>query len=284
VPVHGTVVADDHVIMLTGGAAARRRAGDSRWPTWESRLSNQVTITCAGSGDAFGSGGRLQACFHVQPPASPAFLLDCGATSMTALKRLGLDPGGVGSVFVSHLHGDHFGGLPFFILDAQFSKRDTPLTIAGPVGLARRLTEAMEVLFPESSTIQRRFDVHVVELAAGNSAVVGDVHVTTFQLDHPSGATALGLRVRVGQRTIAYTGDTAWTDALKDLAAGADLLIAEAYYREKSIPYHLQLADLVEHAAELDTRRIVLTHMSADMLDSPPVPFERAHDGYVIRI
>ena len=157
-------------------------------------------------------------------------------------------------------------------------------TIAGPIGLARRLTEAMEVLFPESSTVRRRFDVDVVELRAGTSAAVGDVRVTTCELDHPSGATALGLRLRVDQRTIAYTGDTAWTDALKGLAAGADLLIAEAYYREKSIPYHLQLADLVEHAAELDARRILLTHMSADMLDSPSVPFERAHDGYVIRI
>jgi ribonuclease BN (tRNA processing enzyme) len=247
-------------------------------------LTSQITITCAGSGDAFGSGGRLQACFHIQPPGKPAFLVDCGATSLTALKRLGLDPGGVASVFVSHLHGDHFGGLPFFILDAQFSKREAPLTVAGPVGLAGRLTEAMEVLFPGSSRVGRRFDVHVVELTAGTSVAVGDVQVTPCQVDHPSGATALGLRLRVDRRTIAYTGDTAWTDALKDLAAGADLLIAEAYYRDKPIPYHLQLADLVEHAAELDARRIVLTHMSADMLGSRSVPFDRAHDGYVIRI
>jgi len=247
-------------------------------------LSDQITVTFAGSGDAFGSGGRLQACFHIQPPGKPAFLLDCGATSLTALKRLGLDPGGVSSIFVSHLHGDHFGGLPFFILDAQFSKREAPLTIAGPAGLPRRLTEAMEVLFPESSTVRRRFDVDVVELTAGTSATVGDVHVTTCQVDHPSGAMALGLRLSVGQRTIAYTGDTAWTDALRDLASGADLLIAEAYYREKSIPYHLQLADLVEHAADLNARRIVLTHMSADVLDSPSAPFERAHDGYIIGI
>jgi len=247
-------------------------------------LTSQITITCAGSGDAFGSGGRLQACFHIQPPGKSAFLVDCGATSLTALKRLGLDPGRVASVFVSHLHGDHFGGLPFLILDAQFSKREAPLTVAGPVGLAGRLTEAMEVLFPESSTVRRKFDVDVVELSAGNSVTVRDVLVTSCQVDHPSGATALGLRLSVDGRIIAYTGDTAWNDALKDLAVGADLLIAEAYYRDKPIPYHLQLADLVEHAAELDARRIVLTHMSAEMLDSPSVPFERAHDGYVIRI
>ena len=66
---------------------------------------------------------------------------------------------------------------------------------------------------------------------------------------------------------IGYTGDTAWTDALIDVAAGADLLIAEAYYRDKAVPYHLRHADLVAHAGRLASRRIVLTHMSADMLD-----------------
>ena len=73
-------------------------------------------MTFAGSGDAFGSGGRFQACIHLcpaGPPAEGAVLLDCGATSLPALRRCGLDPGAIGAVLVSHLHGDHFGGLPF---------------------------------------------------------------------------------------------------------------------------------------------------------------------------
>jgi len=104
-----------------------------------------LTVTFAGSGDAFGSGGRYQACIHLRGSGGgDPVLLDCGATSLSALKRLGLDPGKIAAVFVSHLHGDHFGGLPFLILDGQFSRRTKPLTVAGPPGLARRLTEAME--------------------------------------------------------------------------------------------------------------------------------------------
>ena len=88
-------------------------------------------MTFAGSGDAFGSGGRLQACIHLQPPRPQApVLLDCGATSLPALRRCGLDPGAIAAVFVSHLHGDHFGGLPFLILDAQFAGRTAPLAVA----------------------------------------------------------------------------------------------------------------------------------------------------------
>src|SRR5262249_26555933 len=127
-----------------------------------------TTVTFAGSGDAFGSGGRFQACIHLRPGTNQTpVLLDCGATSLTALRQAGLDPGEIGAVFVSHLHGDHFGGLPFLILDGQFSGRAAPLSIAGPPGTARRLHDAMEIMFPGSATVRRRFDVDVSELTPG---------------------------------------------------------------------------------------------------------------------
>ncbi len=252
----------------------------------KSRGHDDVTITFAGSGDAFGSGGRLQACMHIRPPrpAVPV-LLDCGATSLTALKRCGLDPGEVGAVFLSHLHGDHFGGLPFLILDGQFSHRTAPLAIAGPPGTRSRLRTAMECMFPGSSTVRQRFPVQVIELEPGSTGSVAGVEVTCWEVAHPSGAPALALRLAVHGKIIAYTGDTAWTAALTEAAAGADLLIAEAYYRDKAVPYHLRLADIESHQPDLASRRIVLTHLSADMLAGPsPGTFECAADGLVLRL
>jgi ribonuclease BN (tRNA processing enzyme) len=245
-----------------------------------------VTVTFAGSGDAFGSGGRFQACIHLQGPRGfDPVLLDCGATSLSALKHLGLDPGQIAAVLISHLHGDHFGGLPFLILDGQFSGRTKPLIVAGPPGLARRLTDAMECMFPGSATARRRFDVDIVELQPRTSEMVAGVEVTTWEVDHPSGAPPFALRLALSGTVIAYTGDTAWTDNLLAVAAGADLLIAEAYYRRKNIPYHLRHADLVDHRQELAVARIVLTHMSSDMLDHPvDLAFEAAHDGLVLNL
>lgn len=69
------------------------------------------------------------------------------------------------------------------------------------------------------------------------------------------------------------------------LAAGADLLIAEAYYFDKIIPYHLRHSDLADHKSELTSRRIVLTHMSADMLArGDQLDFDTAHDGLTLKI
>jgi ribonuclease BN (tRNA processing enzyme) len=245
-----------------------------------------VTVTFAGSGDAFGSGGRFQACIHLRPAGGAApVLLDCGATSLPALRRSGLDPGEIAAVFVSHLHGDHFGGLPFLILNGQFTRRTRPLTVIGPPGIAQRLPEAMECMFPGSTAAARRFAVETAELEHGAEVTVAGVRARGFPADHPSGAPALSLRLTLGGKVVAYTGDTAWTDALTQAAAGADLLIAEAYYRDKQVPYHLRHADLAAHRDRLASLRTVLTHMSDDMLDHlDQACFETAEDGLILHI
>jgi phosphoribosyl 1,2-cyclic phosphodiesterase len=79
---------------------------------------------------------------------------------------------------------------------------------------------------------------------------------------HASGAPALALRVTWQGHTIAYTGDTEWTEALVELAHGADLLIAEGYTHQRKIRFHLDLATLQQHAGRLGARRVLLTHLS----------------------
>ena len=187
-------------------------------------------------------------------------------------------------MFISHLHGDHFGGLPFLILDGQFSRHASPLTVVGPPGTAGRLAGTMEACFLGP---RRR----LAGSASRSSTRSGEQRRAVrgrgraWEVDHPSGAPALALRLGLGGKAIAYTGDTAWTGALAEAADDADLLIAEAYYRDKEIPYHLRLADLRAHLDQLTTRRIVLTHMSAGMLAAPQEPsFEQARDGLTITL
>ena len=113
----------------------------------------QVEVRFVGSGDAFGSGGRFQTCIALRT-ANDLFLVDCGASSLIAMRQQQIDPRDVSKILITHLHGDHFGGLPFFLLDAQLvSKRTEPLTLVGPPGLEERLLAAMEIFFAGSSTV-----------------------------------------------------------------------------------------------------------------------------------
>jgi ribonuclease BN (tRNA processing enzyme) len=244
-----------------------------------------MRVQFLGCGDAFGSGGRFNTCF-LATSGRTAFLVDCGASSLVAVRKFAVDPNGVATIFISHLHGDHFGGLPFFILDAQVvSRRVEPLTIAGPPGLGERLRAAMEVLFPGSSTVKRKFRLDVVELAAGEERRVNGVGVTPYLVNHACGAPPFALRLECEGKVLAYSGDTEWTEALVLAARHADLFIAEAYFYEKKIPHHLDWASLAPHLDAIGAKRLILTHLSADMLARiGTLPVEIAEDGKIVEL
>jgi ribonuclease BN (tRNA processing enzyme) len=239
-----------------------------------------------GCGDAFGSGGRFNTCFHLVGRQTN-MLIDCGATSAVALKALGIPANAVDTILVTHFHGDHFGGIPFLMLEAQMNgRRERPLTIAGPPGLPERYARAMDVAFPGSPQQPRRFALTLQQLALGVRADVGTVAVTPFPAVHVEAAgPCYGYRIECEGKVIAYTGDTEWTESMVALGRDADLMICECYTFAKKVASHTDFATLAAHLDRIRPKRVVLTHMSDDMLaHRAEVPFETASDGLVLEI
>src|ERR1700675_3398434 len=194
-----------------------------------------MQVRFVGCGDALGSGGRFNTCFHITD-ARINFLIYCGASSRPALKRLGIARDDIDLILITHFHGDHFGGLPFLLLDAQFTRRTRPLVIAGPEGIETRLMQVMEALFENSSRTKQRFDLSVVALTPLETREFGAVNVTPFPVVHgESGGPFLAYRVEAEGRVIAYSADTEWTETLIATARDADLFIAEAYTYKKGV-------------------------------------------------
>jgi ribonuclease BN (tRNA processing enzyme) len=245
-----------------------------------------VVVEFLGCGDAFGSGGRFHTCLMLQGSSGVPALIDCGASAVTALQQRGLDPRQLGLIALSHLHGDHFGGLPFLLLDAAYNRpRTTPLVIAGPAGTETRLLDALDVLFPGSRAIVPRLPVRFVEWQAQQVADVGHLEVTPFPVRHSQRMPCFALRIAIGGRVITYSGDTEWTDTLIDASRDADLFVCECFSRDRDVTSHLSLATLRRHADRLMARRVVLTHLGPEMLAHPDAAdWECAHDGLVITL
>src|SRR5882757_6980372 len=242
-----------------------------------------MQLRFVGCGDAFGSGGRNNTCFHVTG-RSVNFLIDCGATSLPALKRLEIPRDEIDLILITHFHGDHYAGLPFFLLDAQFSRRTRPLVIAGPQGIETRLPQLMEALFEHSSKTKQRFDLSIVALNPEESRSFGDVKVTPYPVVHgESGGPFLAYRIEAEGRTITYSADTEWTETLIPAARNADLFIVEAYTYDKIVKNHLSLTTLEPHLAKINAKRVILTHMSEDMLGRlEQLPYLAAEDSMVV--
>lgn len=244
-----------------------------------------MDVTFIGCGDAFGSGGRFNTCFLLRG-VRLRLLVDCGATALVALKRQGVEPNDIDGVVVSHLHGDHFGGLPFLLLDAQhMSRRTRPLFVLGPSGMGARLAAAQEALFPGATAQKLRFPLRVGELTAGTLHAEEAFAVTPYPAAHSAGAPCFALRIEMEGRVVTYSGDTEWTDALIAAAQGADLFICECSNLKDRITGHLSYATLAPALERIDAKRIILTHMNPDMLAvRHGLAHETAEDGLVVRL
>jgi ribonuclease BN (tRNA processing enzyme) len=226
----------------------------------------KMNLTIIGSGDAFGSGGRMNTCF-VLKTAKATLAIDFGASSLPALKACGLDPNILDGVVLSHLHGDHYGGLPFLLLDYQFgARRERPFVIAGPPGARERIHAAMEAFFPKSTGSKWKFDWRIEEIPVGVETDVLGHRIVTADVLHQSGAPSTALRLSDGEKTFAYSGDTEWTDALLPIARDADLFICECYAYAGKLTGHMTWEILQTKLATLGARRTMLTHMSPSML------------------
>jgi ribonuclease BN (tRNA processing enzyme) len=244
-----------------------------------------VSVRFVGSGDSFGSGGRFQTCILVDGPQS-RFAIDFGTSSLIALAQQGIEHDSIDAIVLTHLHGDHCGGVPFLLMDAMLgAKRTRPLIVAGPRDVKRRMAEIREALFPGSHVMTPKFALTWLEMEAGHPHRILDLVVTPQPARHTAETNPTAIRVEVGGKVVSYTGDTEWTEEVAKVAAGADLLIAESYYYNKPIKWHLNYPDIAARRQTLGARRVILTHMSREMLaQADKVPEECASDGLVVAV
>jgi ribonuclease BN (tRNA processing enzyme) len=243
-----------------------------------------ILIRCIGTGDAFGSGGRLNSCFYLNSPDGQ-MLLDCGSSSLIGMQRCGVVAAEIDTVIVSHLHGDHFGGIPYLLLEGKYlSQRTKPLTLIGPRGLQQRVDAVSKALYPGIMG-NNSFPVEYRELDPRKSAQLGSAQIECFRVVHGTSKYAYGLRVETGGKVVSYTGDTEWTENLIPLSQGSDLLIAECFAYEQPLPSHLDYRTLLKQRSRLGCRRLVLTHMGPEMLSRlDELELDTVNDGDIIEI
>jgi len=235
-----------------------------------------VKLKVLGCGDAFCSGGRFNSAFYFNS-SQMNFLVDCGATTLLALKQNKIPTSDIDAVIISHFHGDHFGGLVFLLLEEKKNKRQKPLYIISPIGMDEKLKTAVALFYPGSDLLEE-LDIIYKFYGAHQKIQLKNLLICSFPVVHSEDALPHGIRVEVDGAVIAYSGDTEWTDELTSLSDGADIFICECNFYETAVAGHLSYKELTKHS--LNCKRILLTHLGEDMLDRlDRIDLEVAEDG-----
>jgi ribonuclease BN (tRNA processing enzyme) len=231
-------------------------------PTFKLR-GTFMRLTVVGCGDAWGTGGRGHTCFRLDSNGR-VFVVDFGASAIVGWHKLGYSTNDIDAVLISHLHGDHFGGLPFLLLNAQYeARRKKPLLIIGPPGTRAKIENAVDIFYPGVLEDGWRFPWSVEELKPGSATSCLGAGVTSAPVSHGTHVQGTGLRLEADGTVFAYSGDTEWTDTLLGLSARSDLFVVECYSHEKAVVGHLNWPRLLEKLPIIEARRIAVTHMGA---------------------
>ncbi|MEM8894537.1 MAG: MBL fold metallo-hydrolase [Bacteroidota bacterium] len=228
---------------------------------------NASKMTVVSSGDAFGSGGLHATCFYVEV-GEVKCLMDIGVGAIAGIKGLDIQPKGIDVIVITHFHGDHFGGLPNFLLDATLiQKRKEKLTIVGPAGLEEKVWQLQEAMYAGTSNMNFGFPIEFKEYASGELLSISDgFSVSAVKVVHSEPSNPHAIRLKIAEKSIVYTGDTEWVDDLVDLTPGSDLLVCECFGWKGPIKNHLSYEEIHSKQKLLDAKKIVLTHLGPEAL------------------
>lgn len=219
-----------------------------------------TVIGCAGSFPGPDSPGS---CYLVEHDGA-AILLDLGNGAFGAVQRH-IDPAAIDAVLLTHLHVDHCIDLTSYYVYRRYHPDGVlpAIPVFGPRGTAERMAAAYG-LDPQPGMTEIFEFASIGDGDAGPARFeIGPFTITTTPVVHP--VEAYAIRVEAGARSVVYSGDTAATGALVDLAVGAELALFEASYLDGSgdDAVHLTARQAGEHAAAAGVGRLVLTHLVA---------------------
>ena len=222
-------------------------------------------------------------CLELVAPDGTQFILDCG----TGLRMLGSrwgTPNGNGApethIFVTHYHWDHIQGIPFFAPlyseNNKFHFYSFRSKFLGRDSLKQVFETQMAVpYFPvdlSAMNAKRKFK----EVEGGDEFTIGENKIIARWLNHPQGC--LGFRIETPAGIVVYAtdnepGDAKLDESLRELAAGADILINDAQYTPEQLATtrkgwgHSSWQEGVKLARETDSKTLVLFHHDPDSTD-----------------
>jgi ribonuclease BN (tRNA processing enzyme) len=198
----------------------------------------------------------------------PTMMVDFGPTALKKLNSLGHDHRDIEVICFTHLHGDHIGGFPFWVLDSTYNRvRTRRMRIVGPVGVEARLMQLLRVCFGDVADQARPFDLEFTELRPEEELQLDAWTIRGFAADHMDPPEVpLCLQIESSSSSsVSFSGDTQFCNGLFEAAKGADMLVCECSSMRPPAGKHCTWEEWTKNFHRLDCPRLVLTHLNEEM-------------------
>ena len=224
-----------------------------------SKISIGTQLIVLGSADAFNHGGRGNSCFWIIDQIGQ-YCVDFGPTAPLKCKQLDLDFTQLDCLYLTHLHGDHIGGIPSLLIELHFmAQRKKPFIIAGPEGTEERILALCKATYPFLLPDLLGFDLQFCQWSPTSSNHIQGRLLKSIPALHDPHACPTSIRIE-GTHHLAFSGDTGWNPALSEFTQGVDAFICECSYHHFLFAGHLSLDELIEHQTNLKVKSLILTH------------------------
>ena len=265
-----------------------------------------VAVQVLGSGGPAPDVGRASSGYLVWVDGKARLMIDAGGGTFLRFAESGARIEDLSLIVLTHLHTDHAGELPNLLKGGFFGDREAPLAVAGPSGsrlfpgikdYLRSLFDAKQGSFRYLAGFLDGSDglfalrAHELPAAKGRRASLelpDGITLDSVGVEHGP-VPALGLRVRVGGKRIAFSGDQNGDNpAFAELARGADLLIMTHAIPEAADPaaarLHARPSEIGALAERAGVGRLLLSHLmrrSLDHLDASLASIRARYPGPV---
>ena len=222
-----------------------------------------MKFTILGSGTSVPHPKRSSSGYWVETE-SGSILLDCSASAVHRMAQENCDWANLDSIWISHFHLDHIGGLAPFLFGTKYApethSREKSLKIFGPRGL-RKIIEGFDNA-NVYNLIKQMFPVEIIEIEPLEEfQILPDTKAVAFETPHTDESCAIYLRDS-HDKTLVYSADTGFDKTLAAFAQKVDLFILEcSFVKNKPVELHIELAEAMHLIRQAEPKKAILTHL-----------------------
>ncbi|MGY4884809.1 MAG: MBL fold metallo-hydrolase [Nanobdellota archaeon] len=188
-------------------------------------------------------------------------LLDCGPTIPSQVWKYNPDKDFLDGIYISHLHGDHYFGIPALFLRMWEDKRTKPLTLICQKGAKEKISQLVELAYPGMLN-KFEYPLKFIESDSGKKIKFNELTLEFSPVEHS--IETLAVKVSDGKNIVCYGGDGMFKDETEKLYENADLLIQETYLYDQRKIGHGCITDAIEMAKRRKIKTLALTHINRE--------------------